>query len=1042
MENEIESVARRLAVFSQEVLEPRMYPRTVPLAAAVFQCAQPIPYAAAVRQEYKPVPPGWRWGPLWSTAWFRLRGQIPADFAGRPVVLRFSSGTEALLWDNGIPRQGFDPNHRTALLAGAARGGEPVERFVEAACNRPLGATFFWWETPDERARWQQPEPGQLDLCELAIYDPAVWRLWCTYEFARRLLLLLPEDVPRTRRLRAVLEEVTARLAADPGAAAAEAEAVLKAALRGTPPTRTHCLACGHAHIDTAWLWTLREAQRKCLRTFASAVTLMEEYPEFHFLCSQAQHYAWVEAQAPELFARIAARVREGRWEAAGAMWVECDGNLPSGESFVRQILHGTRYWNATFGAHAPQRLLYLPDTFGFSPALPQIMAQSGLDTFITNKLSWNDTNEFPYVSFRWRGLDGSEVLAHCTPGRDYNATLTPAELRRGEQELARKGGAAPIVWFQPFGYGDGGGGPTAEMIENARLAETCEGLPRVTLAGSRAFCDELHREWAALRAAGRDLPVWDGELYLEFHRGTYTSQAWLKRANRRNEARLRCAEWLAFGGPAAPEPAAADQVRARLDEAWKLLLLNQFHDILPGSSINEVYAEARVQHDRIRTICEEVIRAGAQAWATQADTVGLHAPMLVFNPASAQRCGVVECEGQLHYVEDVPACGAAVRDRTRPTTVAPVVVSGQTLSNGILLATVDHSGRIVSLHRVGSDRQAGGCGPAGFPAALHQLVLYDDWPRRWDAWDLDADYVRSAAPVEGPAESWQVVERGPLRAAIEITRSIGRASRLTQRFVLAAGSPRLDIQTRVEWHESHRLLRVLFPVAVRAAHVTCETQYGYVERPTHGNTSQEQARFEFCAHRWIDLSEPGLGVALLNDCKYGHSCRDNVLGLSLLRSPKFPDPQADMGPHEFTYSLMVHAGDWRAANVDREAEALNDPLWALPLPADQSGVLRGPWAPLHVTAAGPGGVTVSAIKCAEADERLIVRLVETRGGQVRVTVVWNLHVETVVPVDLLERPVSVAGFVHGPEQRRTTFTLRPFQIITLAARRGGARRP
>ena len=1037
MKNEIEAAARRFAVFSQDVVEPLIHSHAVPLEAAAYQCSDPIPYSAAVKLAYTPVPLGWRWGPVWSTAWFRLSGRVPAQMEGRPVVLRFSCGTEALLWDDGGPRQGFDPNHSAAMLYNAACGGERVELFVEAACNRPLGATFFWWDAPELRDRWRQPEPGRLDLCELAVYDPGMWRLWCMYEFARQLLLLHVEDAPRTRQLWAVLEQVTSRLAAaDPRAEAAEAQAVLEAALRGTPPTRTRCLAGGHAHIDTAWLWTLRETQRKCLRTFASALTLMEAYPDFHFLCSQAQQYAWVQAAAPELFARIAARVREQRWEAAGAMWVECDGNLPAGESFVRQILLGTRYWQEAFGPHAPQRLLYLPDTFGFSPALPQIMAQSGLDTFITNKLAWNDTNEFPYVSFRWRGLDGSEVVAHCTPGRDYNATLTPAELQRGEQEISRKGGGAATVWFQPFGYGDGGGGPTAGMIENARLARQCEGMPEVALAGARAFCDELHRERAALRAAGRDFPVWDGELYLEYHRGTYTTQAWLKRANRQNEQSLRTAEWLTFAGPSAIEPATAQRVRARLDEAWKLLLLNQFHDILPGSSIGEVYVEAREQHDLIRTVCDELIHDRTGAWAQQADTTGLHAPLLVLNPGSTARAGVVECAGDLHYVDDVPALGAAVRDRAQPAAAVPVVVRGQSLSNGIISATIDDAGRIVSLHRTDSGREAGYRCSAGAPAPLNQLVLYEDRPRWWDAWDIDAEYEQTAAPVDGPAESWRVIETGPLRAAIEVTRPIGKASRLVQKFVLAAGSPRLDIQTRVEWHEAHRLLRALFPVDVRSARVTCETQFGYVERPTHRNTSWEEARFEFCAHRWIDLSEPGFGVALLNDCKYGHSCHDYVLGLSLLRSPKFPDPQADMGTHEFTYSLMVHDGDWRAAGVDHEAEALNAPLWAVPLPPGQHGVLRNEWAPFTVTTSGAAGVTCAAVKCSEDERFLIVRLVETHGGQGTVSVDWNLALESVAPVDLLERPVTLPGFTHDATQRRTTFTLRPFRIVTLAARR------
>ena len=1036
MSKEIEQAVQRFAVFATQVLEPAIHTQSTPLAVAVFQCLDSISLAEAMRQEYRPVPLGWRWGPVWSTTWFRITGRVPAAMAGRRVVLRFSSGTEALLWLDGAPQQGFDPYHTSAILQDPAQGGEDLCLYVEAACNRPFGVTLFWWDAPELHERWSGPDPGRLTQCELAAFDPALWRLWRSFEFARQLLPLLPDDAPRTRALIANLERVVESIdPAAPASSAASAEAILDAALRGQVPSQTHCLAVGHAHIDTAWLWPLRETQRKCLRSFASVLALMDQYPRFHFLCSQAQHYVWIEQHSPELFARIAARVDEGRWEPAGAMWVEPDCNIPSGESLVRQILHGTRYWQKAFGPHGAQRLLYLPDTFGFSAAIPQIMALAGLDTFVTNKLSWNETNEFPHTHFRWRGLDGTEVLAHCTPGRDYNATLSPLELQRGEKECARKDHAGVGIWLQPFGYGDGGGGPTAEMIENAQLAGHCEGVPRVTLSSVGKFCTELHRQRDALRATGHDLPVWEGELYLEYHRGTYTTQAWLKRANRQAEQGLRAAEWLSFAGPTPPDATRSAEIARQLDEAWKLLLLNQFHDILPGSSITTVYEEARRQHDRIRQIYTALIADGVKHWAQQASTTGLRAPILVFNPASIQRSGVVEYEGQLHYVANVPALGSAVRDRAEQSAVPPVSVAGQTLSNGILTATIDDAGRVSSLRRTGSQRETGQCRPDGSPEPLNQLVLYHDRPRNFDAWDLDREYELNASPVAGAAESWQVVETGPLRASIEVTRPLGRASHIRQRFILEAGSPRLNIRTSVEWHEEHRLLRALSPVDVRARHATYEVQFGHIQRPAHRNTSWDRAMFEVCAQRWADLSEPGFGVALLNDCKYGHSCHDGVLGLSLLRSPKFPDPQADMGTHGFTYSLMIHDGNWRAAGVDREAEALNAPLFAIPLPAEQRGTLPRHWAPFEVEMHGAAGVAVSAVKRAADDERLIIRLIETHGGQGQVQIRWRLPVSAVEAVDLLERPITLPGFVHAPQPLCTSMPLRPFQMVTLAAR-------
>ncbi len=1043
METARQHAARRYAVFAEQVLEPLAYPETAPLRVQACQCDVPIPLAEAQRRAYRPVEPGWRWGPVWSTAWFRLAGEVPRSWAGRDVVLRFACGTEALLWLDGTPRQGLDDNHPAAPLLNPARGGESLQLYVEAACNHPLGAARFAWLETEFNRRWNTPAPGILERCELAVFDERMWRAWRTFDFARRLLATLDDDSDLGAALDQALRRCVGRI--DPHHAdrdAAEAVAELTDALRsGAAPTASRAWAVGHAHIDTAWLWRTRETRRKCLRSFATALGLMERYDDFHFLCSQAQHYAWVEQDAPDLFARIAERVAEGRWEPGGAMWVEPDCNVPSGESLVRQIVLGTRYWVEKFGDRGRQRFLFLPDSFGFSAALPQIMRLAGLDVFITNKLHWNDTNPFPHMNFRWRGIDGSEVLAHLTPGRDYNATNTPSELRRGAQTAAQTDAGRTGLYLQPFGFGDGGGGPTDWMIENARLARRCAGLPRVKLAPAGGFCEALRAARRRLRDEGRDLPVWDGELYLEYHRGTFTSQAWLKRANRRAENDLFAAELLAFAGPAPPSATEVAAARERLDETWKLLSLNQFHDILPGSSIGEVYDDARRDLAQIGANCRELIDAGLDRWAAQADTRGLSRPMLVFNPAASGRCGIVQCAGQTLYVEHVPALGVAVVDRAAARVPRhPVRVENWTLSNGLISATIDEVGRVVSLRQSGGARDACGRDEAGNPRPLNQLVLYDDRPRAWDAWDIDAEYLESARPVTTPAERRRVIEAGPLRGVIEVARPLGRASRIVQRFILAAGSPRLDIHTRVEWHEQRTLLRALLPVDVRARYATYEIQFGHLRRPTFENTPWDRARFEVCAQRWMDLSEPGFGVALLNDCKYGHSCRGNVMGLSLLRGPKFPDEHADQGSHEFTYALMPHGGDWRAAGVPAEAEALNRPLIARALPADQAGAVRRTWAPFAIATEGAAGVGIAALKRAERDGRLIVRLFEQHGGRGAALLRWNRPIRAAQRVDLLEAPLPGAAPVTLEQTDAGTTVrveLRPFEIITIAATPG-----
>ncbi len=1029
----LEHECHRFASFAASVLAPAIYSDAAPLRVSAQICTDPIPYDEAVRREFRPVETGWRFGPVWSTAWLRVQGRVPESPRGRPIVLRFDSGTEATLWQDGVPIAGFDANHREHLLA-AARAGDEFGGYVEAACNRPLGATFFWWDSPELRSRWAAPLPGRLDLCELAVRDDAVWRLHSTYEFIRQYALLHDESSGAARALLDALRDATARIdPADVGATAGEAMDVLSQAMqRGDASSASACIAVGHAHIDTAWLWRTRETRRKCIRSFASALRLMEQNPGFRFTCSQAQQYAWLERDCPALFAQIAQRVREGRWEAGGAAWVEPDCNVPSGESLVRQILHGVAYWREKFGDAAPQDYLFLPDTFGFPACLPQIMRLAGLRTFVTNKLCWNDTTEFPHVSFVWRGLDGGEVLAHCTPGGDYNSDNSPRLWQRGERHVARMDQSRAGLWLQPYGYGDGGGGPTAQTALYAELAAKLDGLPRVRGGTIREFCRELWRRREAERAAGRDFPAWDGELYLQYHRGTYTTQAWLKRANRLAEERLRSAELLTWFGPrrAAHEPSA----RAELDAAWKTVLLNQFHDILPGSSIAEVYEDARREHDEVARTLDARIDTGLRAWANALGGGEARQSLLVFNPSSAPATAVVEHAGRELYVEDVPALGVRVIDAAVAESAPPaaVVVSGRSLRNALVAAEFDNAGRVARLWHVPSGRQAA-AGP------LNALTLYEDRPRFWDAWDIDLEHEDSAAPVETPCERFEIVRSGPLRGAIEIERPLGRASRIRQRYVLDAGSPRLDVLTWVDWREEHRLLRALFPVAVRSPRATYGTQFGFVERPTHRNTPADRAMFEVCAHRWMNLSAPGLGVALLNDGKYGHSCRGHVMGLTLLRAPRFPDASADVGEHEFTYSLMPHAGDWRAAGVSCEAERLNRPLIVRAMDGAFARECRE-WAPMEVEAAdglGGAGVEVVAAKPADDGNGRIVRLVETHGAQRQMRLHWRAGAARVEAVDLLERPLSceigeVDGIRHDAASGVTSFVLRPFQIVTL----------
>ncbi|MBK8915282.1 MAG: alpha-mannosidase [Phycisphaerales bacterium] len=1027
--------ARRFAVFCEQVLAPAVIDVRQPVRVEAFATERPIPHDDAIGRTFEPVSPGWRFGPGWSGAWFRISAEIPAALVGRPAFLRFSTGTEALLWQDGQPRHGLDVNHDTAPLATAAKPGGAIIAHVEAVCSRPFGTTLFEWDDRDARARWVDPQPGCLEYCEIVGIREPVWRLWRSMEFGRELLALLPPDSERTNALRRGLDEVLRLVRPDDVAGSCSiATERFAAVLRGAGGVRGRSIAVGHAHIDTAWLWPIAETRRKCLRSFSTVLSLMDRLERFGFICSQAQQYDWVERDSPGLFERIRSRVREGRWEPIGGMWVEPDANLPSGESLIRQMLHADRLWRRQFGDSVRQCVAFQPDTFGFPASLPQILRLGGLDTFITNKLCWSDANEFPNVHFTWRGIDGTEILSHQTPGGDYNAVNTPRELLRAERTDARLNSTGAREWLTPFGYGDGGGGPTENSILYAELAGDAEGLPKLEFGRADEFCRRLHEARRADAASGRPWPVWDGELYLENHRGVLTTQAWLKRANREAERDLRLAEWLTWFGPAAPDTSVSAASAAALHGAWERLLTLQFHDILPGTSIPQVYDDARRDLAEIDAACGQVRDSALQSWVAGADTRGMKRPALVLNGASATRCAVIEHQGALHAVERIPAMGARVVDLEAGAATshgdAPASASGRTLRNGILHAEIDEVGRIAVLRRNEGRNTA--------QAPLNQLVLYDDRPRHYDAWDIDPEHFTTARAVDSPAASIRVVESGGLRASIEVQRALGASSRMTQRYVLAAGSPRIEIRTTVDWHEDRTLLRALFPLDIRARSATYEIQFGTLERPAHRSNPWDAARFEVCAHRWMDVSQPGCGVALLNDGKYGHSCDGGTAGLTLLRSPRFPDPQADRGRHEFTYALQPHDGDWRAAGIDRGAEFLNTPLIVHELPRNQSGSWTE-WSPVEVEAIGAGAVSVSAMKRAYDDEGRILRIAEVRGGRAAVRLRWRLPVRNVTPVDALERPLPPEseffprGISHDAAAGETRFELSPYRIVSLA---------
>ncbi len=953
-----------------------------PLELSAFHVRdEPIRFSEAIVREFEPFEVGGPWGPPWSTTWFHVRGRAPDRWAGQPVVALFDLGfdgpagftCEALAWKpNGRPWRGVDPNHRWLPIE---EGGD-VDFYLEAAAN-PRAVVSGPDDAQSMLALRSSPSPAfTLRQAELRLRDPEMRRIALDFKTLLELALALPEGALRSRLIGALDRFAQDN---DPGH--------LEAAL-AQPSTSTHRVsAIGHAHIDTAWLWPLREARRKCSRSFSTALAMIDEFPDYRFACSQPAQYAWMKDSYPEIFERIREQVAAGRWEPVGSMWVEADCNLPSGEALARQLLHGKRFFMKELGYET--RDVWLPDVFGYPASLPQLIAEAGCDYFLTQKLSWNELNKPAHHTFMWEGIDGTRIFTHFPPADTYNGDFSPGQIVHSAANFKDAASSSHSLYL--FGWGDGGGGPEPDMIESARRLRNVEGAPRVELARAIDFFDRASSE-------ARDLTTWVGELYFELHRGTYTTQSRTKRLNRRAEQALREAEmWSVAAGEGYPA--------AQLESAWKQLLVNQFHDILPGSSIDWVYEEAE------RDLAGVIEVAGGITAAAQSTLAASGEDAVVFNVNSHERREVVEAGAGL-VVATAPPCGWAAVD-PNDAGADTVTVSGRVIENRLLRVTWDESGLLTSIWDKEAKREVLGAGARG-----NLLQLHDDNPRRWDAWDIDIEYLQSAVDiVEITAE--EVELSGPLRVAIRFTREFGR-SNVRQRMVLDAGSRVLRFETDVDWQEEHKFLKVAFPVAVRSAHATYEIQFGHIERPTHANTSWDIARFEVPAHRWADLGEAGYGVALLNDCKYGYDIRGSVMRLSLLRAPTRPDPAADRGHHRFTYALMPHPGDFRAAGVIAAAEDLNAPLRVV---TGRHGV-----AHRSLIQVDAPQVVVEAVKRAEDSDATVVRLYEAWGGRCRARVRTTLPARRAFLCDLLERNREEVEVREG--EIELAFT--PFKIRTL----------
>ncbi|MFC5824510.1 alpha-mannosidase [Nonomuraea insulae] len=996
MHDDRDLVEARLTRVLGERIRPAIYPESVPLEVSVWHApGEPVPVAEGLAATPEPIAVGDLWGPPWGTSWFTVTGTVPVEWAGRTVEAILDLGfdenktgfqCEGLVYrPDGTPVKGLNPRTQWVRVGSPAEGGEQVRLHVEAASNPVIldYHPFLPTNLGDKETAGADPL-YQLARMDLAVFDQPVWELVMDLEVLGELMRELPVDSARRWEiLRAVDRALDAVDLQDVGGTAAVARAELTGVLSSRAVPSAHRItAVGHAHIDSAWLWPLRETVRKVARTAANMTALLEDEPDFVFAMSQAQQWAWIKEHRPEVWARVTKAVAAGRFVPTGGMWVESDTNMPGSEAMARQFVHGKRFFIDEFGVDNEE--VWLPDTFGFAAGLPQIIKAAGSKRLLTQKISWSQTNTFPHHTFLWEGIDGTRIFTHFPPVDTYNCSMRGGELAHAARNFKDKGVARHSL--APTGYGDGGGGTTREMVAKAARVRDLEGSPTVTWETPDDFFAKAEAEYP-------NPPVWVGELYLELHRATLTSQAKTKQGNRRSESLLREAElWAAT---AAVRAGAAYPYEA-LDRLWKTVLLHQFHDILPGSSIAWVHREARRTYETVARELDAVIDTAQHALAG-----GPSGGVLVFNGAPHARHGV-------------PAGGAAPAAGRAPAQASPREGGGYVLADDLLRVEIDARGLVVSAYDLRSGRETVAPG-----RAANLLQLHPDFPNKWDAWDVDEFYRNTVTDL---TDAGEVRLDGDV---VVVRRSFGESS-VTQRLTLTEG--RLEIDTEVDWHESEKFLKLAFPLDVRADRYASESQFGHAFRATHTNTSWEAAKFEACNHRFVHVEEPGWGVALVTDSTYGHDVTRDVdehgttttLRVSLLRAPRFPDPETDQGEHRFRHVLVPGA---EIGDAVREGYFVNLPERRVPGGA--------PVEPLVTV--DDDAVVVTAVKLADDESGdVIVRFHESRGGRATATLRAGFPVAEAVTTDLLERPTG--------EPRRQgeeiPVTLRPFELVTLRLKR------
>ena len=986
------------------------------------------------------------WGGHREYYWFETTVEIPENFDGKYVLFELCTGREGF-WDatnpqftfylNGKLVQGLDVNHRTALISEKAVAGTKY-RIVLSAFT---GDSNF----------------SLLLKSRLLVVDRETEKYYYDISVPYQVAKLLKEDDGNYITLINLLNESLNLLDLRKPYSEAYYESLRKSQdyitrelyekKCGEREATVYCV--GHTHIDVAWLWTLAVTQDKAVRSFSTVLELMRQYPEYIFMSSQPQLYKYVKQNAPEVYAQIKQRVQEGRWEPNGAMFLEADCNIASGESLVRQIIHGKRFFREEFGKD--NDTLWLPDVFGYSAALPQIMKKSGIRYFMTTKLSWNEVNKMPYDTFEWEGIDGTRVLTHFVSTRDYNSPalegtertasyttyngyINPSQVKGTWQRYQQKEISHEAL--MSFGFGDGGGGPTKEMLENQRrLSAGIPGCPKTKMTTVTDFFKLLESHVSG----GKYLPTWSGELYLEYHRGTYTGMARNKKYNRKSEFAYQNAELYSVLDS---ELMNREYPRQAIDDGWEVILRNQFHDILPGSSIKEVYDDSKVEYEHVLSAGRELIQNSLEDLtrniraaknsvvvynpngfdsddiAEFAVPEGMRAPA-VYDGETRLPCQLTAEGTVIFRAVKVPAKGYKtflLKEQEAEMERETVTVSAQHVENSYFDIRLNDKGQFTSIFDKTANREL-----LMSDSRVNVLMSYEYYPLNYDAWDLNSYYTEKSWEIDD-VQSIAVTENGCIRSCLKIRRDY-LDSVIVQSVYIYHDSARIDIKNEIDWNEKQIFVKALFPVDVHSNGATYEIQYGNVKRATHRNTSWDFAKFEVCYHKWMDLSEDDYGVSFLNDCKYGCSVHDGIVGLSLLKSAIYPNPAADKEHHEFTFSIYPHTGDWKKASTVQEAYKLNNPLTAV-VKENGDGVLAPEYS--LVRCSRPN-VVVEVVKQAERGGGVIVRLYECYNRRTDATLTFAREIKTIYECDLLENELYPVAFTG----KRAEFRIMPYEIKT-----------